>query len=119
VCYSKPSVYAYLPNFVSIVFGRPLAAKNPIFCNFLTLAFRGVASLQQSEKVERECTTTHLALSNGIKIVPILQRLRGKIDAQISDVYKRGEQTDGQTKISTFLAAPAAGDIRTPPNLAW
>jgi len=28
------------------------------------------------------------------------------------------KQTDGQTKNSTFLAAPAAGDIGAPPNLA-
>ena len=28
-------------------------------------------------------------------------------------------QTDRQTKNSTFLAAPAAGEIRAPPNLAW
>ena len=30
VCYSRPAVYAYVPNFVSIgLFCRPLAAKNP------------------------------------------------------------------------------------------
>jgi len=38
-------------------------------------------------------------------------------------VHKRDEQTnrhaDKQTKNSTFLAAPAAGEILAPPNLAW
>jgi len=29
------------------------------------------------------------------------------------------KQTNRQTKNSTFLAAPAAGEIRAPPNLAW
>jgi len=36
VCYSRPAVYAYVPNLVSIgLFCRPLAAKNPNFCQFL------------------------------------------------------------------------------------
>jgi len=47
-----------------------------------------------------------------------------KSGAQISDVQKRDEQTDKQTdkqtnrqtKNSTFLAAPAAGEIRAPSN---
>jgi len=39
-----------------------------------------------------------------------------------SDVQKHDGQTDKQTdrqKNSTFLATPAAGEIRAPPNLAW
>ena len=44
VCYSRPVVYAYVPNFVSIgLFCRPLAAKNPLFLSnfaiFWTSAF--------------------------------------------------------------------------------
>ena len=36
VCYSRPTVYAYVPNFVSIgLFCRSLAAKTPQFCQFL------------------------------------------------------------------------------------
>jgi len=31
---------------------------------------------------------------------------------------KRDGQTNKQTKNSTFLAAPAVGEIRAPPNLA-
>jgi len=35
VCYSRPMVYAYVPNFVSIgLFCCPLLAKNPIFAVF-------------------------------------------------------------------------------------
>ena len=35
MCYSRPMVYAYLPNFVSIgLVCRPLAAKNPQFLRF-------------------------------------------------------------------------------------
>ena len=37
MCYNRPTVYPYVPKFVSIgLFCRPLAAKNPpIFANFL------------------------------------------------------------------------------------
>ena len=75
--------------------------------------------MQQSEKVEHGCTTTNLPLTNSIKIVSLLKRRHGEIGRTISDVQKRDEQTDRQTnKKSTFLAAPAAGEIRGPPNLA-
>ena len=46
------------------------------------------ANWQQSDKVEHGCTTTNLPLSNGIKIVSVLQRLHGKIGRTISDVQK-------------------------------
>jgi len=36
-----------------------------------------------------------------------------------TDVQKRDGQRDKQTKNTTFLAAPAASEIRAPPNLAW
>ena len=36
VCYSKPTLYAYMPNFVWIgLFCHPLLAKTPNFCRFL------------------------------------------------------------------------------------
>jgi len=92
-----------------------MAAKNPNFCRFWTSAFSDVANWQQSEKVGHGCTTTNLPLSNGIKIVSVLQRLHGEIGRTISDVQKR----DKQEKNSTFLAAPSAGEIRAPPNMAW
>ena len=45
VCYSRPTVYAYVPNFVSIgLFCRPLSAKTPNFCRFWTSAFSVVAT---------------------------------------------------------------------------
>ena len=109
-------VYAYVPKFVSIgLFCRPLAAKTPqflpYFAIFSTSAFSGVANWQQSDKVEHGCTTTNLPLSNGVKIVSVLQRLHGEIGRTISDVQKRDEQTDRQTnkKNSTFMAAPGGG----------
>jgi len=95
--------------------------KTPIFAVFWTSAFSGVASWQQSEKVEHGCTTTNLPLSNGIKIVSVLQCLHGEIGHTISDIQKHDGQTDRHrhTKKSTFLATLAAGEIQAPPNLAW
>jgi len=101
-----------VPNFVSIgLFCRPLAAKNLNLCGFTTSAFSGVTSWRQSENVKQGYTTTNLTISNGIKIVSMLQRLHGEIGRTISDVQKRDRQTNKQTKNSTFLSAPAAGEI--------
>ena len=93
MCYSRPTVYAYVPNFVSI-------SEKTHFCCFLTSAFSGVANWQQSEKVEHGCTTTNLPLSNGIRIVFVLHRLHGEIGRTIFDVQKRDERTD--KKLSVF-----------------
>ena len=104
VCYSRPAVYGYVPNIVSIgLYCRPLPAKIflPYFAIFWTSAFSGVANRQQSEKREHECTTTNLPLPNGIKIVSVLQRLHGEIGRTISDVQKRDGQTDKQTNKQT------------------
>jgi len=96
VCYSRPTVYTYLPNFVSIgLLCCPLLAKNPNFAVFVTSAFSGV-NWQQSEKVEHGCTTTNLSLPNGIKIVFVLQHVHGKIVHTNSDVQKHDGQTDRQ-----------------------
>ena len=62
VCYSRPTVHPYVPNFVSIgLFCRPQMAKNPIFVPFFWIsAFSGVDSWRQSEKVKHGCTTTNI-----------------------------------------------------------
>ena len=101
MCYSRPTVCAYVPKIVSIglLFFRTLLAKNSIFAVFGTWAFSGVASWQQSEKAGHGCTTTNLpypTVSN-VKIVYVLQRLIGEIGRTISDVQKRDKQTDKQT----------------------
>ena len=65
------------------------------------MAFSVVANWQQSDKVEHGCTITNLPLSNGIKIVSVLQRLHGEIGRTISDIQKREKQTDRQTDKQT------------------
>ena len=98
--YSRPTVYVYLRNFVSIsLFCRPVAAENPNFCRFWTSAFSGVANWQQSETVEHGYTTTNLPLSKvSNKIVSVLPRLHGEIGRTISDVQKRDKQTNKKTQ---------------------
>ena len=113
VCYSRPMVYAYVPNFVLIgLFCHPLLAKKTHFPVFWTSAFSVVANWQQPDKVEHGCTTTNLPLSNGIKIVSVLQRVHGEIGRTISDVQKRDGQTNKQTtrnrKHRRAAAKPAA-----------
>ena len=95
-------------------------ATKTIFAVFWTSAFSGVANWQQSEEVEQKTRVHNYkpSLSKGIKIVSVLQRLHGEIGRTNSDVQKRDGQTNRQTKNSTFLTTPAAGEIRTPPNLA-
>jgi len=63
-----------------------------------------VANWQQSEEAEHGCTTINLPLSNGIRIISVLQRLHGDIGRTISDVQKRDEQTNRQTdkKLNVF-----------------
>ena len=89
-----------------------------MFAVFWTSAFSDVANWHQSQKDEHRCTTKNLPLSNGIKIVSVLQRLRIGIRRTNSNVQKCDGQTDRHTKNSIFLATPAADEIRAPPNLA-
>ena len=75
------------------------------FCRFWTSAFCDVANWLQSEKVEHESTTTNLLLSNGIKIVSVLQRLHreiGRTTLTFKSVTNR--QTDKHTnkKLNIF-----------------
>ena len=80
--------------------------KNPHFVIFLNLAFCGVASWQQSEKVEHGCTTTSLPQSTSIKIVSVLQCLHDEIVCTISDSSKAW-WTNRQIKIETVSWATA------------
>ena len=112
-----------MPNFVSIgLFCDPLAAKPPIFAGFWTSAFSGVASWQQSEKVEHGFTTTNLPLYNGIKIVSVFQRLHGEIGRTNSDAQKRDGQTDKQTNKQTdknSMFWPSRWRVKSESHQTW
>ena len=121
MCYSRPTLYAYVPNFVWIgLFCRRLLANNSSFCRFFsTSAFSVVANRQQSYKVEHGCTTTHLPLSNGMKIVSVLQRLHGEIGRTISGVQKRDGQTNKQTDKKTQRFWLPRRRVKSEPLQAW
>ena len=104
LCYSRPAVYAYVPNFVLIVlFCRPLVAKKPNLCHMLPyfglrhLAVSPIDSSLRKLNTGAQLQLKNVPLSNGIKIVSVLERLHGEIGRTISDVQKRDEQTNKQT----------------------
>ena len=105
VCYSRTTVYG--STLTCQISSRSVYSvalywrKTRVFAIFWTLIFSVVANWQQSNKVEHGCTTTNLPLSNGIKIVSVLQCLHGEIWRTISDVQKRDKQTDRQTDKKT------------------
>jgi len=103
VSYSRPTVYAYTPDFVSSgALCRPLAARTPNFTILLTSAFCSVASWRQSEKVEYGSTTTNLPLFNGVKTVSILRQLHGEIVCRNSVVQRHDGHSNKQTKLNIF-----------------
>ena len=124
VCYRRPTVCTYLPNIVSIsLFYRPLAAKTHNFCHIfdfgiqwcrqLPTVWESWARLQNYKPSpiqwyqNRFCTPTPSWRNRAHKLWR-------------SKAWRTDRQTDKQTnKKSTFLATPAAGEIRAPPNLAW
>ena len=117
-------MYAYVASFVSIgLFCCSLTAKKTTkFCRFWTSAFSDVANWYQSEKVEHGCTTTNLPLSNGVKIVSVLQRLFGEIGRTISDVQKCDEQTDKanrQTNKKTQHFWLPRRRVKSQPHQTW
>jgi len=93
--------------------------KPPIFAVFWTSVFSRVAIWQQSEEVERACTTTNLPLSGGIKIVSVLQRLHGEIGRTISHVQKRDGQTNRQTDKKTQCFWPPRRRVKSQPHQTW
>jgi len=93
--------------------------EKPQFLPFLGLRHLVVSPIGSSlRKSNTGALRTFPYPTVGIKIVSVLSRLHGEIGRTISDVQKRDEQTNKQTKNSPFLAAPAAGEIRVPPNFA-
>ena len=116
VCYSRPTVYAYVPNFVSIgLFCRPLAAKNPeflpIFAIFWTSAFSVVANWQQSDKVEHGAQLQTFPYPTASKSFLYSNAFMAKSGAQTLTFKSVTDKQTNRQKNSTFLTIPAAGEI--------
>jgi len=117
VCCSKPTVYAYVLNFVWIgLFCHPLLAKNPNFCRFWTSAFNVFASWQQSvTKLNTGAQLQTFPYPTASKLFLYFNAFLAKSGAQ-SLTFKSmtDKQTDKQTKKLNVLATPAAG--KSEPN---
>ena len=99
VCYSRPAVYAYVPNFVSVVYSVALCwRKTAIFTIFWTSAFSVVANWQQSDKVEHCAQLQTFAYPTASKSFLYSNAFMAKSGAQ-SLTFKNvtNKQTDKQT----------------------
>ena len=118
VCYSRPKVYAYVPNFVSIgLFCRPLIAKKTI------LPFFGLRHLVMSpvgsslRKLDTGAQLQTFLYPTASKLFLYSNAFMAKSGAQ-SLTFK--SVTDKQTdkKLNVF-GHPGGGRNPSPPNLAW
>jgi len=113
-----------VPNFVSIgLFCRPLAAKNPQFLPFFGLRYLVMSPFGSSlRKLNMGVQLQAFPYPTASKSFLYSNDFTAKSGAQ-SLIFKSvtNKQTNKQAikKYSTFLATPAAGEIRAPPNLAW
>ena len=115
VCYDRLTVYAYVPNFVSIgLFCRPLLATKPIFAVFWTSAFSGVAKWQQSEKVGQGAQLQTFPYPTVSKSFLYSNAFMAK-----SGVRKRDEQTNRQTKRKTQRFWPPRRPVKSEPHQTW
>jgi len=126
VSYSRPTVYVYLRNFVSIgLFCRPVAAKKkPIFAVFwtsatVTLAISGVANWQQSEIVEHGSQLQTFAYPTVSKMfcTPTLSWRNRAHNLRRSKAWRTNTQTNKQKKLND-LGCPGSGWNSSPTKLA-
>ena len=75
----------------------------------MDFVFCDVANWQPMEKVKCGCTTTNLALSNGIKIISIFQCLQGEVVHIIFVILKHDGKTNKQTKKQILHFWPPGG----------
>jgi len=124
VCYSRPTVYAYLSNFVSIgLFCRPLAAKTPNFCRFfgirqLVMSPIGI-NLSKLRTGAQLQTFPYRTASTSFLFSNAFMAKSGAQSLTLKSVPDRQTDRQSRQKNSTFLVTLAAGEIRAPPNLAW
>ena len=125
MCYSRPTVYVYLRNFVSIgLFCRPVAAKNPNFAVFglrhlvmspIGIILRKLSTGAQLQTFRYPGVSKSFLYSNVFMAKSGAQTLTFK---SVMDKTVTDKSVTDRQKNSTFLVTPGAGEIRAPPNLA-
>ena len=124
MCYSRPAVYAYVPNFVSIgLFCRSLAAKNPqflpYFAIFWTSAFSGVANWQQSDKLNTGAQLQTFPYPTVSKSFPYSNAFTAKSGTQtLTFKSVTDRQKDRQTKNSKHFWPPRRW-VKPSPHQTW
>jgi len=128
VSYSRPVVYAYVPNFVSIgLFCRPVAVKRTQFYRFFavfwTSAFSDVANCHQSQQVQHGAQLQTFPYPTASKSFLYSNTFMAKSGAQSltfkSETNKQTDkQTDKQTK-KTQRFWPPRRRVKSEPNQTW
>jgi len=95
-----------------------MAAKNPNFSVFWTSASSDVANWHQSQKVEHGAQPQTFPYPTASKSFLYSNAFMAKSGAQALTFKSVTNKQTNRQKNSTFLATPAAGEIRAPPNLA-
>ena len=119
MCFSRPTVYAYVPNFVSIVYSVALWGQKTQFLPFFGLWHLVVSPIGSSlRKLNTGAQLQTFPYPTASKSFLYSNVFKAKSGAQ-SLTFKSvtNKQTNKQTKNSTFLAAPVAGEMRAPLNL--
>jgi len=102
------------------LFSRPVAAKKKQFLSLFGLRHLVmspiVINLRKLSTATQQRTFPYPTASKSFLYFNAFMAKFGRTN---SDVQKRDVQTNRQTKNSTFLATPAAGEIGAPPNLVW
>jgi len=125
VFYSRPTVYAYVPNFVSIgLFCRPLLAKNPNpnFCSFFGLRHLVLSPIGNSlTKLNMSAQLQTFPYSTASKSFLYYNAFMAKSGAQ-SPTFKSvtDRQTNRQTnRQKTQRFWPPRRRVKSEPNQTW
>ena len=121
ICYSRPRVYAYAPDFVSIgLFCRPLLAKNPNFCRFFELRHLVVSPISSSLRklnTGAQLQAFPIQRHQNRFCTPTPSRRNRAHNLWRSKAWRTNRQTDKQTKDSTFW--PPRRRVKSEPHQTW
>jgi len=116
VCYSRPMVYAYVPNFASIEKPQflPLFGLWHLVVSPIGSSLRNLNTTAQLQIIPYPTASKSFLYSSAFTVKSGAQSLTFK-----TVTNKQTNKQTNKKETSTFLAAPAAAQIRAPPNLAW
>jgi len=122
VCYSRPTVYAYVPNFVSIgLFCLPLAAKNLHFLPFFGLRHLVLSPIGNSlTKLNTGAQLRAFPYQTASKSFLYSNAFMAKSGAQSLTLKSLTDrQTDRQTNKKTQCFWPPRRRVKSQPHQTW